>query len=322
MYYKPAFRDVLSARRRISPYLLRTPLHYYASLSRVLGFEAYVKHENYHPTGAFKVRGGINLISQLTPDERQRGVVTASTGNHGQSVAYAAKLFGVKAYICVSDNANPDKVEAIRSLGGEIVAKGRDFEDARLNAEKLAKEHGYRYIHSGNEPHLVSGVGTIGLEIIEDLPDIEAIIAPVGGGSMVAGISTVVDAVAPEVKVIAVQAENAPSVYLSWKKGEIVSTESANTMADGLATRRAFELPLEIFRDKISEFVLVSEDEIKDAIRMYVEKTHTIAEGAGAAPLAAGYKMRDLLKGKRVAMILSGGNLTTEMLREILKKKE
>ena len=321
MYQKPTFKDVLRARRHISPYLLRTPLHFYASLSKLLGFEAYVKHENYQPTGAFKIRGGINLISQLTPEEREKGVVTASTGNHGQSIAYAAKLFGVKAYICVSENANPDKVEAIRNLGGTIVAKGRDFEDARLNAERLAQERGYRYIHSGNEPHLISGVGTIGLEIIEDLPEVDAIIAPVGGGSMVAGISIVVKAVAPEVKVIAVQAENAPSVYLSWKKGEIVPTKTADTMADGLATRRAFELPLEVFRDKISDFVLVSEDEIVNAIGMYVEKAHTIAEGAGAAPLAAGYKLLDQLKSKRVVMILSGGNLTAEMLREILKRK-
>jgi len=314
--------DVLRARRRISPYLIRTPLHYYASLSKVLGFEAYVKHENHQPTGSFKVRGGINLVSQLTPDERHRGVITASTGNHGQSVAYATRLFGVKAFICVSENANPDKVEAIRSLGAEIIAEGRDFEDARLNAEKLAKEKGYRYIHSGNEPHLIAGVGTIGLEIIEDLPDVDAIVVPVGGGSMAAGVSTVVRTVAPKAKVFAVQAENAPSVYLSWRKGEVVPTESANTMADGLATRRAFELPLEIIRDQVDDFVLVSEDELRNAVRMYVEKAHTIAEGAGAAPLAAGYKMRDRLRGKRVAMVLSGGNLTADMLRTILSKKD
>ncbi|MGB9622211.1 MAG: threonine ammonia-lyase [Candidatus Bathyarchaeia archaeon] len=318
MYSKPTFRDVLKARKRIAPYLVKTPLHYYASLSKILGFEAYVKHENFQPTGAFKVRGGINLISQLTPEERSRGVITASTGNHGQSIAYAAHLFGVKAHICVSENANPDKVESIKNLGAEIIAKGRDFEDARLNAEKLAKDFGYRYIHSGNEPHLISGVGTIALEIIEELPDVDAVIAPVGGGSQVAGISTVVESIAPNVEVIAVQAEKAPSVYLSWKEGKIVETDSADTIADGLATRRAFELPLEIMREKISDFVLVSEEEIKNAIRMYVEKAHTLAEGAGAAPLAAGLKIRDRLQGKKVVLILSGGNLTAGMLREIL----
>lgn len=322
MWTRPTFTDILRARGRIAPYLIRTPLHRYASLSKLLGFEAYVKHENFQPTGAFKIRGGITLIAQLSPEERRRGVITASTGNHGQSIAYASRLFGVKAVICVAENANPDKVEAIRSFGAEIVAEGRDFEDARLNAERLAEERGYRYIHSGNEPHLIAGVGTIGLEIIEDLPDVDAIIVPVGGGSCAAGISTVVRAAAPDVKVIAVQAEGAPSVYLSWKKGEIVATESADTMADGLATRRAFELPLEIMRDQVDDFVLVSEEEIIDAIRLYVEKAHTIAEGAGAASLAAGYKIRERLRGKKVAMVLSGGNITADMLRSILCKKE
>jgi len=318
MWIRPTFRDVLKARRRIAPYLIRTPLRHYPSLSKLLGFEAYVKHENHQPTGAFKVRGGINLVSQLTPEERSRGVITASTGNHGQSIAYASRLFGVKAVICVQENANPDKVEAIRSLGAEIVAAGRDFEDARINAERLAEERGYRYIHSGNEPHLIAGVGTIGLEIVEDLPDVDAIIVPVGGGSGASGISTVFRAVAPRVKVIAVQSENAPSVYLSWRKGEIVSTESADTMADGLATRRAFELPLEIMRDQIDDFILVSDDEIRDAIRLYVEKTHTIAEGAGAASLAAARKIRERLRGKKVALVLTGGNLTADTLRSIL----
>ena len=322
MWTRPTFIDILRARKRIAPYVLRTPLHHYASLSKLLGFEAYVKHENFQPTGAFKVRGGINIVSQLGLEEKKRGVITASTGNHGQSIAYAARLFGVKAVICVSENANPDKVEAIRSFGAEIIAEGRDFEDARLNAERLSEEQGYRYIHSGNEPHLIAGVGTIGLEIIEDLPDVDAVIVPVGGGSGVAGTSTVLRAAAPQVKVIAVQAEKAPSVYLSWKKGEIVPTELADTMADGLATRRAFELPLEIMRDQIDDFILVSEDEIRDAIRLYVEKAHTIAEGAGAASLAAGYKIRDRLRGKKVAMVLSGGNLTADMLRSILCRKE
>jgi len=322
MWTKPTFADVLKARKRISPYLIRTPLRYYASLSELLGFEAYVKHENHQPTGAFKVRGGINLVSQLSPEEKKRGVITASTGNHGQSIAYASSLFGVKAIVCVPEKANPDKVEAIRSLGAEIVAEGHDFEAARLNSERLAEEHGYRYIHSGNEPLLIAGVGTMGLEIIEDLPNVDAAIVPVGGGTGAAGIGIVFRAASPKAKVIAVQAEKAPSVYLSWKKGEIVPTDSADTMADGLATRRGFELPLEMMRSLIDDFILVSEDEMSDAVRLYVEKAHTIAEGAGAASLAAGFKIRERLRGKKVAMVLSGGNLTADMLRNILYEKE
>jgi len=318
---RPTFRDVLKARRRIAPHVVRTPLHRYAGLSEMLGFEAYVKHENHQLTGAFKVRGGINLVSQLSPEERSRGVITASTGNHGQSVAYAARLFGVRAVICVPAEANPDKVAAIRSLGAEVIAEGRDFDDARRNAEGLAEERGHRYIHSGDEPHLIAGVGTIGLEIIEDLPDLDAVIVPVGGGTGAAGISTVMRAAAPRVEVIAVQAERAQSVYLSWRKGEIVPTESADTMADGLANRRAFQLPLEIMRDQVDDFILVSEDEIMDAIGLYVEKAHAIAEGAGAASLAAALKIRDRLRGKKVVLELSGGNLTADMLRGILCRR-
>ena len=318
MYPRPKYTDVLKAKRRIAPYLNKTPLLEHPGLSKVLGFNAYVKHENMQPTGAFKIRGGINFISQLEPGDREKGVITASSGNHGQSIALASQMFGVEATICVPSNVNPDKEEAIRSFGAEIVADGRDFDDARLNAERIAREKGLRYVHSVNEPRLIAGVGTVALEILEDLPGVDAIIVPVGGGSQIAGVSLVMKAAAPDVEIIAVQAENAPSVYLSWKSGNLESTETADTMADGLATRQAFELALGILRDNIDDFILVSEDEIKDAIRLYVEKAHVIAEGAGAAPLAAAYKMRDRLKGKKVVLVLSGGNLTAETLKGIL----
>ena len=318
MYPRPKYTDVLKAKRRITPYLNKTPLLEHPGLSKVLGFNAYVKHENMQPTGAFKIRGGINFISQLEPGDREKGVITASSGNHGQSIALASQMFGVEATICVPSNVNPDKEEAIRSFGAEILADGRDFDDARLNAERIAREKGLRYVHSVNEPHLIAGVGTVALEILEDLPGVDAIIVPVGGGSQIAGVSLVMKAAAPDVEIIAVQAEKAPSVYLSWKSGNLESTETADTMADGLATRQAFELALGILRDNIDDFILVSEDEIKDAIRLYVEKAHVIAEGAGAAPLAAAYKIRDRLKGKKVVLILSGGNLTAETLKGIL----
>jgi len=315
---RPRVIDVIEAKKRIKPYLLKTSLQSYALLSEELGFEAYVKHENHHPTGAFKIRGGINLISQLSPEERRRGVITASTGNHGQSIALASKIYGVKATVCVQEGANPVKVAGIKSFGAEIIEEGRDFDDARLNAERLAEEHGYRYIHSGNEPLLIAGVGTMALEMIEDQPDLDAVICPVGAGTMASGVATVYKVIAPETQVIAAQSEHAPSVYRSWKSGNIESTDSAKTIADGLATRQAFKLPVEIMRDLIDDFVLVDDDEIRHAIRLYVETTHSITEGAGAAPLAAAMKIRDRLKGKKVAMIMSGGNLTAQMLRDIL----
>jgi threonine dehydratase len=318
MMYRPKYTDVLKAKKRISPYLNKTPLLEYPGLTKALGFHVYIKHENMQPTGAFKIRGGINLICQLSPEERKTGVITASSGNHGQSIALASKMFGVKATICVPSDVNPDKAEAIKSFGAEIIAESRDFDDARLNAERIAEEKGLRYVHSANEPLLIAGVGTVALEILEDLPDVDVIIAPVGAGSQAAGISLVMKAAAPDVAVIAVQTENAPSAYLSWKSGELESTETADTMADGLATRQAFELTIGIIRDNIDDFVLVSEDEIRDAIRLYVEKAHVIAEGAGAAPLAAAYKMRARLKGKKVVLVLSGGNLIAEMLKSIL----
>ena len=315
----PTIKDVFLARKIISPYLVKTPLHTYPLLNDHLGFEAYVKHENYQPTGAFKIRGGINLVSQLPIEERMRGVITASTGNHGQSIALASRIFGVKAKVCVMDGANPDKVAAIRSFGAEIIEHGRDFDESRLNAERLAKEHGYKYIHSGNEPLLISGVGTMALEMIEDEPALDVVFSPVGAGTNAAGIAIVYKALSPETRIIAVQSENAPSVYMSWKSGKLESTDSARTIADGLATRQAFELPTRILRELVDDFMLVSDEEIGRAIKMYVEKAHTIAEGAGAAPLAAAAKMRDRLKGKKVGLILSGGNIPYENLMKFLK---
>ena len=315
---KPTFIDVLKARKRISPYLMKTPLRSYGGLSELLDCEVFVKHENYNPTGAFKIRGGINFISRLTETEKNNGVITASTGNHGQSIALASQMFGVKSIICVPENSNPDKLAAIRRFGAKIEEYGRDFEEAKLNAERLAIEHGYRYIHSGNEPHLISGVATYTLEVFEEVIDLDYLFVPVGGGSGASGAGIVKDTISPDTKLIGVQAEAAPSVYLSWEKGEVVPTDSADTMADGLATRKAFELPLEILREHLDDFMLVSEDEMKQAIRIYVEEAHTIAEGAGAAPLAAALKIKDKLSGKKICLILSGGNLTVNMLKEIL----
>lgn len=312
-------KNVFLARNRINPYLLKTPFHTYPTLNDYLGMTAYVKHENHQPTSAFKIRGGINLISQLTEEEKKSGVITASTGNHGQSIALASKMFGVKAIVCVQKGANPTKVSGIRSYDATIIEEGKDFDEARENAEKLAKKHGYRYIHSGNEPLLIAGVGTIALEMIEDQPDLDTVIAPVGAGTNCAGIASVYKTLSPNTKVFAVQSENAPSVYLSWKSGKLESTETANTMADGLATRQAFKLPTEILRELIDDFILVSDEHLKLAIKIYIKHARTIAEGAGAASLAAAIKLKDKLKGQRVGLVLSGGNLTFENILSCLK---
>jgi threonine dehydratase len=314
----PTFADVLDARRRIAPYLRPTPLYSYGALDELLGADIFVKHENHQPVGAFKVRGGVNLVSRLDEEERSRGVIAASTGNHGQSVAYAARLFGVRATICVPENANPVKVASMRALGAELVSHGRDFDDAREHCAKLATERGCRYVHSGNEPLLIAGVGTGTLEILEEEPRLDAIVVPIGGGSGAAGACIVADAVKPDVEVIGVQSDAAPAAYRSWRERELVDDEM-HTIAEGLATRTPFELPQRIMWESLDDFVLVSDDEIRSAQRTMIEATRNLVEAAGAAPLAAALKLRDRLAGKRVALVLSGGNATREQLLEVLQ---
>jgi threonine dehydratase len=314
----PTIADVLDAKRRLGPYLRPTPLYRYAVLDELLGAEVFVKHENHQPVGAFKVRGGINLISQLDPAERERGVVTASTGNHGQSIAYAARLFGVPATICVPENANPVKVASMRGLGASLVFHGRDFDEAREHCEQLAREHGYRYVHSGNEPLLIAGVGTETLEILEDEPRIDTIVVPIGGGSGAAGACIVAAAVDPAIRVIGVQSDAAPAAFRSWEARRLVDESRMETFAEGLATRTAFELPQRILWESLHEFLLVSDDEIRSAQATMIEATRNLVEAAGASPLAAALRLRDRLEGRRVALILSGGNASREQLREVL----
>jgi threonine dehydratase len=314
----PDLADVLSARQRIAPYLAPTPLYRYPALDALTGAKLRVKHENHQPVGAFKVRGGINLISQLSPVERVAGVISASTGNHGQSVAYAASLFGVRATICMPEQANPVKVESMLALGAELVFHGADFDDAREHCEKLAVEHGYRYVHSGNEPALIAGVGTYTLEMLEARPDTEVIVVPVGGGSGASGACVVAKAVRPSIEVIGVQSEAAPAAQRSWQAGKLVGTDSAATLAEGLATRTAFELPQLILRDQLDDFVLVSEDALRAATRVMIEKTRNLVEPAGAAALAAVLSDPDRFAGRRVNIVCSGGNISPGQLAALL----
>jgi threonine dehydratase len=309
----PDLAEVYAARQRIEPYLKPTPLYSYPALDALAGAAVRVKHENHQPVGAFKVRGGVNLVSQLTADERQRGVIAASTGNHGQSVAYAASLFGVKAVICVPEQANPVKVESMRALGAEVVGHGRDFDEAREHCEKLAAAHGYRYIHSGDEPDLVAGVATCTLEIVEAWPDTEVIVVPVGGGSGAAAAGLVAKAVRSSIEVIAVQSEAAPAAYRSWEAGSLV-TATNTTFAEGLATRTAFELPQRIMREKLDDFVLVAEDALRDATRLMIEKTRNLVEPAGAAALAAVLADPSRFAGRNVTLICTGGNISPAQL--------
>ena len=248
-------------------------------------------------------------------------MVTASTGNHGQSISFAGRLFGVRAVVCVPEGANPVKLASMRALGGELVEHGRDFDEAREHAEALAAEHGYRYIHSGNEPHLIAGVGTHTLEILEEQPEIDVVIVPIGGGSGAAGACIAAKSIRSSIEVIGVQSEAAPAAYRSWASRSLLEDRMA-TRAEGLATRVAFELPQQILWEQLDDFVLVGEDDLERAVLLMLEHTRNLAEPAGAAPLAAALQLRDRLAGKRVALILSGGNISPDHLREILARSE
>jgi threonine dehydratase len=308
--------DVRAAAGRIAPHLRPTPLYPYAGLDRLLDAAVFVKHENHQPVGAFKVRGGVNLVSCLEEEERRRGLIAASTGNHGQSVAYAARLFGVEARICAPEGVNPVKLDAMRSLGAEVILHGRDFDEAREHCEALAAEHGYRYVHSGNEPLLIAGVGTETLEIVEELPDVDAIVVPVGGGSGAAGACIAAKAIRPEIEVIGVQSEAAPAAHESWRARSLVDGTNT-TLAEGLATRVPFELPQRILWELLDDFVLVPEAELLTATRLMIEHTRNLVEPAGAAPLAAALRLRERLRGRKVALVASGGNISPAQLASL-----
>jgi len=314
----PTLRDVYRAKKTIAPHIARTPLHYSPGLSEMLSAEVYLKHEEYLPLGAFKGRGGINLLANLSDEEKERGLITASSGNHGQSMASACKLFGVKAIIGLPEDANPNKVAAMRALGAELIFHGADFDAARLHCERLAKEEGYRFVHPVNDPLLIAGVATQALETVEDLPDVEVLMLPLGGGSGISGACIVAKGIDPSIEVLAVQSEQAQAGYLSWKKGEIVESDM-NTAAEGIATRSGYELAQQIMADMLDDFLLVSEDEIYQAIGTLVDKAHTLAEGAGATALAGAIRYPEKVKGKKVAITISGGNITVDQLRESLK---
>jgi threonine dehydratase len=314
----PTLADVEAARRRIADHLQPTPLYANAALTELVGTEVFVKYENHLPIGAFKVRGGVNLVSQLSEEERRSGVVTASTGNHGQSIAFAARRFGVRAIVCVPEGANPVKLASMRRLGAELVVHGTDFDEAREHCEGLAREHGYRYIHSGNEPHLIAGVGTATLELLETEPDVDVVIVPVGGGSGAAGACIAGKGARAGLEVIGVQSSAAPAAYRSWRARQLLE-DKMETRAEGLATRVAFELPQRILWEHLDEFVLVDEDELDRAVLLMIEGTRNLVEPAGAAPLAAALRLRDRLAGKKVALILSGGNISPDQLRELLR---
>lgn len=301
-------------RRHLQP----TPLLEWPALSRLLGCRYLVKHENHNPTTAFKVRGGIYLVNNLAPPQQRLGILACTTGNHGQSLAYACRRFGVPCVLVVPEAANPDKVAAMTALGAEVIRHGADYDAAREHCEAIRHDRGLRYVHSANEPELIAGVGTYALEIFDDCPDPDVILVPVGLGSGICGVALAASGRRPQTQVIGVQAEGAPAVTLTWRAGQPVQTPAIATFAEGMATRVPAELTMAIMRRHVADMVLVSDADLRRAVWQLLRHTHNLAEGAGAAALAAAWQLRASLAGKTVVGVLSGGNLDLRELRAIL----
>ena len=318
----PTYEDVAAAAPVVHRYILPTPLYEYPALSALLGCRFFLKHENHTPTTAFKVRGGVYLVSRLSDEQRRRGILGCTTGNHGQSLAYAARLFGSRCVLVVPRNANPDKLAAMRALGAELIEHGRDFDEAREHCEALQQREGLRYVHSANEPDLIAGVGTFALEIFDAIPQPDILLVPVGLGSGICGSALTAATRCPATRVIGVQSELAPAVTLSWRAGHAVETETPRTFAEGMATRVPAAMTLELMRRHVHDMVLVSDDELRGAIRLLLRMTHNLAEGAGAATTAAALQRRAALAGKTVVAVLSGGNLDSAELLNILRSAD
>jgi threonine dehydratase len=315
---EPTLNDVYAARDRVYRAMRPSPLLRHPVLAAETGLDLFVKHENHNPTGAFKVRGGLNLVGCLTAEER-RGVITATTGNHGQSIAFACQREGVPCTIVVPLGNNPEKNAAMRAYGAELIEFGKDFDEAREQVEQLQVARRLRYVHSGNEPLLIAGVATYALEMFSDMPDIDAILVPIGGGSGASGCALMRTWLGSRARVIGIQAARADAFARSWQTGTRVVGESADTFAEGMATRVTFDLPFGILKRELDEIVTLTEDELAAGVRLALRATHNLAEGAGAASIAAALKLRDTLAGKKVVAVMSGGNIDAHKLERVLQ---
>jgi threonine dehydratase len=314
---EPRLKDVYDARPRVARVVRPTPLMRHPLLARETGLDVAVKHENHNPTGAFKVRGGVNLIASLGPGDRS-GVITATTGNHGQSIALACQRERVPCTIVVPLGNNPEKNAAMRAYGAEVIEHGRDFDEARERVEQLQHERRLRYVHSANEPLLIAGVGTYALEIFEDQPEVDVIVVPIGGGSGACGCAIVRTGLGSRAQVIGVQAERADAFTRSWRGPSRVVGERADTFAEGMATRVTFDLPFGILKRELDDIVTLTEDELAEGVRLALRATHNLAEGAGGASLIAAMKLRERLAGKKVVCVMSGGNIDRATLARVV----
>ncbi len=317
------FEDVLAARQRLRAWLNPTALRRYPLLDAAVGagLRVWVKHENHQPTGAFKVRNALAALSALEPAQRRRGVIAATKGNHGLGLAWAGELLGVPVTVCVPVDNNPDKNAAVRALGAELIEEGRDYDEAVQVAERLRQARGLHLVHSTNEAQVVAGAATLTLEMLEERPELRALVLAVGGGSQAVGALVVARALRPDLAVYAVQAAGAPAAHDAWHAGRPLKLERADTLADGLATRSVYALTFEALRAGLADFVTVSDAAIADAMRLLIENTHNLVEGAGATGLAGLLVLRERLPGPDVGIVLSGGNVDSATLRRVLLRE-
>ena len=311
---------ITAARDRIRPFVPVSPLRSYPVLDAEVGHRVsvLVKHENFNPTNSFKVRNAFSLMTALSADERRRGIVAATRGNHGLGLAYAGKEFGVPVTICVPLGNNPEKNAAMRALGVRLIEEGRDYDESVTVANRIVRAKGARLAHSTNDMAIIAGAGTMALEIAEQAPALDALVIAVGGGSQAVGAMVVMRALDRPVQVYAVQAAGASATHDGWHAGKPLVTESANTIADGLATRSSYEMTFDALREGLADFITVTDSEIANAMRLLLRSTHSLVEGAGAAGMAGLLALRDRLAGQRVGVVLSGGNVDERTLTRVL----
>ena len=314
------FKDIEAARERIRNTIYLSPCAYSETFSRMTGNTVFFKLENLQMTGSFKERGALNRLLALSKEEAKRGVIAASAGNHGMAVAFHCQRLGIPATVVMPVHAPLIKVTSVQRYGGHIRLYGSDYDAAFDEAQRLGGQEGLNIIHSFNDPWVVSGQGTLGLELHEQSPALDAVIVPVGGGGLIAGIALALKRLQPTIRIIGVQAEQAPSMRAALDKGKVVQLPPTATIADGIAVRAVGEIPLGLVQKHVDEIVTVDEGEIANAVMLLLEIEKTVAEGAAAVPLAALVNRKIALKGKRVALIVSGGNIDMNLISRIIEK--
>jgi threonine dehydratase len=311
--------DVLAARDRVAETARHTPLDYSHTISAMTGADVHLKLETFQRTGAFKIRGATNRIATLPEKDRETGVITASAGNHAQGVALAATRMGVDAKVVMPENAPISKVKATRSYGADVVLEGVDYDAAAEYAHELEREEGRYYLHAFDDEMVMAGQGTLGLEILEDLPSVDTVVVPIGGGGLISGIATALKGKDPDIRVVGVQAEGASSVAESLQKGERIELDAVDTIADGIATRTVGEQTFEIIRERVDDVVTVSDDETAVALTTLLERGKTLVEGAGAVPLAALMNEHfEYDEDETIVPTLCGGNIDMNTLTTVI----